>query len=87
MSSQPGGAQSPCQAIFGDGGGDDVRDVNEGLTVVSNADAEAGRYHGLDVVVGVAKRDGVGQRNATCSQIALMPTAFDRCAGTTSKGT
>ena len=61
---QAGGAQSPCQAVFGDGGGDDVRDLDEGRAVVSDADADRCRFHGLDVVVGVAKRDGMRERNA-----------------------
>jgi len=60
---QAGGAQSPCQAVFGYGGCDDIRDVYEGLAVVPDADADRGGFHGLDVVIGVADRHGVRQGN------------------------
>ena len=55
---QPCGAKGPGEAVFGYGGCNDVRDANEGLAPVPDTDTEGGRLHGLDVVVGVAERDG-----------------------------
>ena len=71
-----GGCQRPGKAALADCGGDDVSDRNQVIANTANTDAERGGVHGLDVVVGVAKCNGAGQR-----------TAFDKWAGTTSKGT